>query len=124
MKTIEAYEFTLKKIEELLSTGIEITKRKSKSINDQEVINKYSGSERIPPEKWLHISFKINDKFQSIKIHEAANYLGMCGIRFDTGGCSNCRDWELDWSFRYTGKEDEDWRDARDEVENIISNEL
>ncbi len=44
----------------------------------------------------------------------------MCGITFDLGGWHGFRDWELDWSFRYTGKEDQAWREAKDEVEDKI----
>jgi len=44
----------------------------------------------------------------------------MCGITFDTGGWKKYRSWQLDWSFEYTGKENEEIRDARDEVEDLI----
>jgi hypothetical protein len=70
----------------------------------------------------LHVSFKIKSENDGVKIHEMANYLGLCGICFDTGGCSVCRDWELDWSFRYVkGDEDWEWREARERVEEFIS---
>lgn len=124
MKTMEAYELTLEKLDELREKGIEISMKPSRSRNNEETIKKYSGKERIPSDKWFHVTFKVQEKDDSIIIHEMANYLGMCGISFDTGGCREYRDWELDWSFKYTGKEDENWRNGREEVEDIINNEL
>ena len=46
----------------------------------------------------------------------------MCSIRFDTGGSSGCSEWEFDFSFSYVkGEENWDWRDAREDVEDMIS---
>jgi len=120
MTLIEAYGFTLEKIEELKDAGIEVIMKPSNCRNNKELVEKYNHTERMPPDKWFHVTLKMVNKSQATKVHEVVNYLGMCGIVFDTGGWINYRDWELDWSFQYTGKEDEDRRDARDEVEDRI----
>ena len=121
MTTIEAYDLAIKKVKELKKNGIDFTSRASRSATDKKTIEKYSGPERISPEKWIHVTFKITNKWQALKIHEAANYLGMCGITFDTGGTVDQRDWELDWSFKYMKKKDKDRREARETVEDILN---
>ena len=88
----------------------------------EETIKKFSGTERISPDKWVIVSFMDLDENQTVKVNETANYLGIAGMRFDTSGHRKLRDWELDWSFIYTGKEDEEWREARDWVEDEINN--
>jgi len=116
MTPIEAYELALEKVEELKEAGIEVIVRPK--ISASSYIEEPNG---IPPDKWVLVTFKFSHKIQAEKVHEAANYLGMCGMRFDVGGTKEYRDWELDWSFQYTGKEDEEWRDARDEIEDRIN---
>lgn len=121
MTTIEAYDLAIKKVNELKKNGIDFTIRPSKLQNDKKTIKEFNTPERISPERWVHITFKVLNKCQALEIHEAANYLGMCGITFDVGGTTDTRNWEFDWSFRYTGKEDEDRRESRETVEDIIS---
>lgn len=116
MTPIEAYKLTLHKIEELKGEDIEITATLCPSKDNKEEPN------GIPREKWIHIIFLIKNESDIIKINKTADYLGMCGITFDISGNKGCRNWELDWSFSYTGKEDEEWRDKRNEVENLINN--
>ena len=124
MSTAEAYDFVLKEIDELKESGINIVAKSSISRNNKQIIKRCSGPENIPPDAWVHITFLNLDEGQAMRVHEAANYLGMCGIYFDTGGCSDYRDWELDWSFKYTGKIDDDKevKDLRNDVEDIINN--
>ena len=122
MTTIEAYNLTLSKIEELRKKGIEVTIKPSKSRDNEELQKRFKGPERIPSNLWTFVTFTIKNKGDAIAVYEMANYLGMCGIRFDTGGCACYRDWEIDWSFQYRkGEENEDWRDARDDIEDMIS---
>ena len=117
MTSITAYELTLDKIRELKEYGIKASIHPCDNFMKKE----YNLLEGIPPEKWVNVSFEITNKGEAMRIHEVANYLNMCGISFDSGGCCDHRDWELDWSFSYTGKEDDGWRDAREEVEDMIS---
>jgi hypothetical protein len=122
MKPIDAYYFAMTKINELRKDGIEVAIKPTKSRNNKDVVRKYNRSDRIPPELWNHISFKISDTVQAQKIMKMANYLGMCGITYDTGGCAECRDWEFDWSFSYKeGEENWEWRNRREEVEDMIN---
>jgi len=120
MTPIDAYNLVLDKVKELEEEGIKTKITISKTKNEYSDDYENNKNERIPPELWQKVTFIIEEKSQAIKIHEVANYLGMVGIKFDVGGTINQRDWELDWSFKYTGTEDMDWRDARDECEDNI----
>lgn len=121
MTTTEAFYFTLEKVNELKSNEIDIEIKPSNNRKDVGIIEKYNGPERISPELWCHVSFTFKDNASADKILKTANYLGMCGISFDTGGMSGGRDWELDWSFKYTkGKENIEWINRGEELENIL----
>ncbi|HDL74872.1 MAG TPA: hypothetical protein ENH06_00580 [bacterium] len=79
----------------------------------------------IPKKLWCRINFKIKEKSDIQKINELGDYLGMCGISFDIGGCKNSRDWEFDWSFEYKkGEENWEWRTTREDVEKMIDDML
>jgi len=122
MTTIEAYNLTLDKINELRESGINVSMKPSRSRDNRELEQKYSGEDRIPSKLWYFVTFEIKNSEQARKIMEAGNYLGMCGIRFDTGGMGNIRDWEIDWSFSYSAGEDNyEWILAREDVEDIIN---
>ncbi len=126
MTSNEAHAFALNKVEELRKDGIEVTIKKYNldSEHGRKTVQKYDGEiNRAHPERWVNVKFEISNKIDAEKVQEAANYLGMCGMIFDVGGTSDFRDWELDWSFQYTGKEDEEWREVREDVENMINDE-
>ena len=124
MNTIEAFYFAISKVNELKKQGIkvEITLyRKVDEIEEKELRDKYSKPENIPFENWCNINFSKITKEQAIEINEMANYLGMCGITFDSGGCIKSRDWEFDWSFSYIkGSENWEWKETRESVEEMI----
>lgn len=120
MTPIQAYELTLEKIGELKGEGIKAKIRPSSLRNDKKLVADLNDKENIPPSKWVNVTFMSLTQKQTERLTELAN-LGLCGIRFDTGGWQGERDWELDWSFKYTGKEDQDWRDARYAVEHLIN---
>ena len=101
MTPIEAYYFTLEKVNELKESGISITINPTTSKNNTELTEKFHTPNNIPSKYWVNVSFEIENNEQAEKIHETDNYLGLCGIRFDMGGTENHRDWELDWSFYY-----------------------
>lgn len=122
MTVTEAYELTLEKIEELRSEGIKVKIKPTRSRNDKETVEKFSGPDHLPPDKWVTVNFDNLDKGKAYRVLGEANYLGMVGIQFDSGGMPGTRDWELDWSFRYTGEEDTDRRDAMEAIEEEISN--
>ena len=121
MKILEAYKFTLEKLEELKNDGIEIEMIIPRSVREkgegyEDLINKYSGPDRLPVDLWRHVTLKYRDQEQASQIFEAAKYLGMAGISFDKGGFQNSRDWELDWSFTSSDK----WNDKALESTKII----
>lgn len=121
MTPIEAHEFTLQKIEELKSKGIEVTMRPSRSRNNPDTVAKYNRPERVPPDRWFHVTLFPKNTEDSRLIYEASNYLGLAGISFDTGAGCGGRDWELDWSFKYTVKEDEKAREGREILNDLIN---
>lgn len=122
MTPTEAYEFAMESVYDLKKKGgIKVTIVPSKSKQNQETVSKYNLIDRIPPELWIHITFKFETNEERIKIFEMGSYLGLCGISFDTGGCCNSRDWEFDWSFKYKeGDENWDKRNAREDLEDTI----
>ena len=119
----QAYEFALESVYALRKTdGITVTIVPSKSKHNQETAKRYSTPDNIPSKLWVHITFEFETEQQRVKIFDAGSYLGMCGIKFDTGGCCNSRDWEFDWSFKYEkGEENWEWRDAREDVEDMLT---
>lgn len=122
MTPVDAYYFAMSKVNELKESGIDVSIRPAFSVNNEDMIKKYNKPNKILPKFWNHVSFKITKPIQTQKILDMCNYLGMCGITFDTGGCGGCRNWEFDWSFSYKkGTENWEWRDAREQVEDLIN---
>lgn len=123
MTPTEAYELTLDKIEELKKEGISIRMKIPDSANDKSLVEKHRNNPNgVPPEKWISINFYNITDLQADRIFQSASYLGVCGITFDCGGYKDTRDWELDWSFCYSGIEDGEWMEAREEIESRIRN--
>ena len=120
MTTDEAYEEAVAAVQEFREAGIPVVITPSRSREDPEIVKRYSGPERISPDKWISVSFSAESGEHVKLVHEKARYLGWLGIVFDTGGGFGSRDWELDWSFKYTGQPDGDAEEARDIVENMI----
>lgn len=121
MNTNEAFDATLAAVEELRQSGISVEVKPSRSRSDSELVKKYSGPERVAPDRWVNVSFHPKTPEQSKAIAEKAKHIGWLGIGFDTGGCAGQRDWELDWSFRYTGMPDGELEVRRDHVEQLIT---
>ncbi|MFO7790622.1 MAG: hypothetical protein ACQES1_01775 [Bacteroidota bacterium] len=118
----DAFYFAMSKIKELEKDGIDITITPSQSKDDQELINKFCTSDKIPPELWHNICFRFTDKARANKIQKLASYLAMCGISFDIGGTTGLRDWEFDWSFSYNeGENKREWIKAGKRVEDMIN---
>lgn len=113
MTITEAYRFTIEKIEELKAKGISVVFKDRQKESDHP-------DGQLPSGLWKHIQFVNVARTQAQEIFKMVKYLNLCGIRFDIGGESGKIDWELDWSFKYTGKDDEDWRDAIDECEENL----
>lgn len=120
MNVNEAYDLTIEVIQELEYSGIKVKRITSKSKDDLEVILKYRSSDRISPDKWLHVTFYFDTEEQRLAIHKKARELGWRGIGFDTGGSSGFRDWEIDWSFRVEDTPDGNLEASRDVVEDLI----
>ena len=117
---IEAYNFTLEMVEKLKEHGITVKVKESRSRNSESAIKKYDKPDRVPPEMWNHVTLCYETADQRTKIYEATRYLGMVGIYFDTGGCANQYDWEMDWSFSYQkGREDWEKMEAQEWLDDM-----
>ena len=114
MNIVEALEFTLEKVDELKKEGIKLEIRPYKGKSEQK-------DRPLPKEKWCRVKFYPKNKIESKKIHEMGNYLAMAGVGFDSGGSAGVRDWELDWSFRYTKQENYDLVVARNELQEMFN---
>ena len=120
MTTDEAYDMTMAVVKELQSEGIRVEMKPSKSRDNPETVAKYSGPERVKPDKWFHVSFYPENDFQRKSISREVKHLGWLGIFFDNGGGMGVTDWELDWSFKYTGQPDGEIEDRRDMVDHMV----
>ena len=120
MNLDDAYEVAMAKVNEMRELGIQVSLEPSRSRKIQRTLDKYgTRQDRLPPEKWFHISFYPSNEGQTMALQNAKKYLAQCGISFDTGGSVGLRDWELDWSFQ-VGK-DEEWIDRDESVEDILN---
>ena len=100
MKLIDAYKMTLESIEFLKSKGLKVEINESKSRSDTDITSKYKSPDRLPPDKWIHVSIEIpDDKDLQKLIFDEQRKLMNNNISFDTGSGCGVRDWELDWSF-------------------------
>ena len=120
MTVLEAFAMTVDFLKHFEEMGIVVKRRPSKSKDRPEVVKKYSGTDRLPPELWENVSmFPVGDE-QNDAIKEARKILGWRGISFDYGGCDGLRDWELDWSFRLTETPDGERENRQDVVDRLI----
>lgn len=121
MNKEDAFYFAIDRVLDLNNNGVDF---KITPYNNPNNISDAKNDE-IPKNLWCRINLKIKDKSDAQKISELGNYLGMCGISFDSGGCKGSRDWEFDWSFKYKkGEENWEWRNAREDVEKMIADML
>lgn len=121
MTTDAAYRVTIAAVRSLVDAGVDATIRVSRCRKDLRVVDKYSGSERVKPADWYHVSFNTDTPEKAEAVAAAARDLNKRGISFDTGGCPGTRDWELDWSFAYTGDHNQELDSLRDGVESCIN---
>lgn len=106
MNVIEAYNYVMEELNLLKSNGIVIKETPSKSRNSKEIISEYSGENRIPSDKWIHVELQYDSSEDLDQIYESLTRIRNEDIHFDTGGWTGFRDWELDWSFTVCNYED------------------
>ncbi len=124
MTAIEAYQNTLNRIQEMREVGIKNKITPCNVRNDLEIVARYSGPERIGPEKWVHVELYPSNETEKAIIYHHTSELNLMGIQFDTGGCDGERDWELDWSFFYAGQFNAEKEKAHREIEDLITEEI
>lgn len=100
----KAYDYAMKVIDDIKTQGIVVEMvipRRVREGKYHDSVKKYHPPERLPVDKWRHVTLVSKTKEQSKFIYDKAKDLREFGIGFDTGcGCGG-RDWEFDWSFSY-----------------------
>jgi hypothetical protein len=105
-KIEEAYRFTLRKIEELRSKGIASYIEKSYSADDESTIRKYDYDWVLPHENWIRVIFTVETRENLNLVMDCEEAIRQIyGVYFDTGFGGNFREWELDWSFQLTNRD-------------------
>ncbi len=129
MTSDEALKFGLFKIDELQKeTGIKIKIVPYDFTTDHgkemkiEYLRKHLNKEPngASPHLWQRIHFVQPNDEQKEKIRELHNYLNMCGISSDSGGCCEGWDWEWDWSFNYIAKDNQEAREANNQLYDLF----
>lgn len=125
MTANEAFDFGLAKIDELKrEQGINIKVIPYDFTRDhaKKYLEEPLEEHQASTDKWCRIHFKnpMTER-QKEEISEIGNYLNLVGISFDSGGCEKGRDWEWDWSFKYVGKNNQEAREARDQLEDLLN---
>lgn len=119
----EAYNKTFETIEEIKETGIEVNIVESSARNITSILDEYQGrTDRLPPEKWWHISFVNTNNEEKELIFEKSIELAKQGICFDTGAGCGCIDWEIDWSFHIDFDQIEEQADRLEIVQDLSKN--
>ena len=119
MNVLEAFDFTMGVVDDLKAEGVLVESRAPKSMNNPRLVEKYSGPDHLPVDRWLHVEFEISGEQDVDRVYDAAKRLGWMGISFDTCGNDCSLAWSLDWSFG-VGDGPEDGRDETlDEVRDL-----
>lgn len=100
MNIDEAYEFVMNKLERLKNEGVDYVI--NEPIKTSTLIEKYNKPQRLSVDKWINVSFNLENETDVEKIKDMENLCKMVGIYFDTRYGKVQRDWEIDWSFRLT----------------------
>lgn len=105
----KAYDYAMREVEKLREFGIKVQitiPKRVKKGNYRDTVEKYHPPERLSVDKWRHVTL-FPTKEQVDLVHDAVCKLFKKKITFDTGGgCDGGRDWEMDWSFKYTKEKD------------------
>lgn len=124
-----AYKHTMNVIDSLQKGGIETLIQQPRVIRESEtpeeldVVKEYNNPDRIHYSDWRNVQFKVKSQLEAKKVSFARRYLGINGCSFDTGAGCGSMDWEIDWSFKFTGVEENKEREDFDTVmENFSLN--
>lgn len=118
----EAYKHTIGVIESLKKQGIAVLVRqpgiitKSDAPDELDIVKRYNKPDRLHWSDWRKIQFNVKSQDEAEKVSFARRYLGINGCYFDTGAGCGSMEWEIDWSFTFTGREEDKERADFDEV--------
>ena len=123
MKNVnEAYKHTISVIESIRKQGIDVVVqqpriiRESKVPSELDIVRKYNKPDKLHWSDWRNVEFKVKNQEEVEKVSFARRYLGVNGCSFDTGARCGGMDWEIDWSFTFTGEEEDKERADFDKV--------
>ncbi len=119
----KAYDYAMGVLEELKKSGVKVEMvipGRVKKGKYHDTVEKYHPPERLHVDKWRHVEL-FPTKGQVDLVHDAVTKLFEFGITFDTGGgCDGGRDWEIDWSFRYSKDKNTEKMKSLQENEELI----
>ena len=107
-----AYKHVMNVIDSLKKDGIQILIQQPRVIRNSEnpesldLVKKYNKPDRLHYSDWRNVQFKVKSQLEAEKVSFARRYLGINGCSFDTGAGCGSMDWEIDWSFKFTGVEE------------------
>ncbi len=116
----QAYHVTMSSIERARDLGIQVDIKECVSRNNTEMVSQWNTPDRLPPDKWVNVTFNIVNQNQANLIYAMLHELSSVGIMFDSGGGTGKRDWELDWSFHLGSTENIERHNILVEVEELI----
>lgn len=124
-----AYMHTMDVVNSLKKEGIEVLIQEPRVIKEStnpgelDVVKKYNRADRLHYTDWRNVQFKVKTKLEAEKVSFARRYLGINGCIFDVGSGCGSTDWEIDWSFNFTGiKKDEEQGDFDTMMETFSLN--
>ena len=117
MTTQEAFAETTGLVDELETSGIRVERTRISNPRP-EAVAQYDGPERIAPSEWMSVSLYPQTDEEKERVSEAARKLNWMGVAFDTGRGFGAVDWSLDWSWRYTGKPNQDHEERLNMVDD------
>lgn len=124
-----AYKHTMYVIESLKKQGIDVLVQQPRVIRESEnpeeldIVKEYNKTDRLHWSDWRNVQFKVKNQEEAEKVSFSRRYLGINGCSFDTGAGSGSMDWEIDWSFKFTGVQENKEREEFDiTMQNFILN--
>jgi hypothetical protein len=128
-----AYKHTMYIIESLKKQGIDVLMQQPRVIRESEnpeeldIVIEYSKkdwvTDRLHWSDWRNVQFKVKNQEEAERVSFSRRYLGINGCFFDTDAGSDSVDWEIDWSFKFTGVEENKEREEFDTtMQNFILN--
>lgn len=122
MNIMQAYEEVWQSLKNINREGVKFSVQPSHSRHIESTLSKYDNrTDRLPRSYWSRVEFAASSETDTDILRQEEVRLSALNIAFDTGGCCESRDWEIDWSLHIA--EDEDI-DAMEEGRRIVKDTI